>query len=137
MIYGSYNYQKDCIISSIYPSAVNGVVLTVLDSLQGRVSITKPESLVRSTVRYGSYIFAYNSLICSMEAIHGRQSLSHNIISGGTLGMLGVSTGRLGIPFVDPMFFMRHPAIPLHFVAFSVYGTMGGLFGVLSGKNFF
>ena len=51
--------------------------------------------------------------------------------------MVGVGTGRLGIPFVDTRFFMRYPTIPPHFVAFSVYGTMGGLFGVLSGKTFF
>ena len=70
-----------------------------------------------------------------MEAIHGRQSLLHNILSAGTIGYVGVSRGWLGIPLIDPYTFYRYPSLRPGAVSFAIYGAMGGAFGALGGKR--
>jgi hypothetical protein len=78
----------------------------------------------------------YNAVQCPMEAIHGRPSLWHNVISAGTLGYLGVRSGRIGVPFVSPYAAYRYGLKP-EIMAFGVYGGMAGLFaGLLGGKPF-
>lgn len=73
-----------------------------------------------------------------MEAIHGRPSLWHNIISAGTIGYIGVRTGRFGVPFVNnPRMLQYQYGIRPEVVAFGVYGGIAGaLAGVLGGKSF-
>eukprot|EP00978_Attheya_sp_CCMP212_P006526 scaffold15048_cov55-Attheya_sp.AAC.4 len=68
-----------------------------------------------------------------MEYIHGRQSLMHNVLSGFTLGYLGVSTGRVGVPFLDPYTVMasRNPAL----LGAVVYGGIAGCMAALGGKS--
>jgi hypothetical protein len=72
---------------------------------------------------------------CPMELIHGRQSSLHNFIAGGTLGYLGVTSGRLGIPFIDPYTLYRYPMLSPGTVAFGVYGGMGMALATLGGKR--
>ena len=81
-------------------------------------------------------IYVYNAMQCPMEAIHGRQSLWHNVISGGILGSLGVSSGRIGIPFISHSVFYNYPSLSPPIVAFAVYGGITGALASLSGKQF-
>jgi hypothetical protein len=48
------------------------------------------------------------------------------------LGYVGVSTGRLGIPFVNPysLYSFRNPAV----IGGAVYGAIGGALAMLGGK---
>jgi len=131
----SWPYQKHCLLSPIQPSAVGAIIFSALDVFQGvpLERVIKPRAL-------GTYfggLYMYNAMQCPMEAFHGRPSLLHNIISGGTLGYLGVASGRLGVPFVSPeMLFYRYGIRP-EFTAFAVYGGMAGLLaGVLGSKRF-
>jgi len=73
-----------------------------------------------------------------MEGIHGRTSLWHNIISGGTIGFFGYTSGRLGIPFIgNPELIFYKTGIPPYILAFTVYGTLSGLLaGGLGNKRF-
>lgn len=80
------------------------------------------------------FIYIYNALQCPMEAIHGRQSLLHNIGSGATLGYLGYRAGVFGIPFVDPLTFYRYPALKPSLVCAAVYGAGAGVLAALGGK---
>mmetsp|Transcript_6600 Transcript_6600/g.16432 ORF Transcript_6600/g.16432 Transcript_6600/m.16432 type:complete len:100 (-) Transcript_6600:13-312(-) len=81
-------------------------------------------------------LYIYHALQCPMEALHGRQSLLHNVVAGGTLGAFGVQAGRLGIPFLDSSFFWRYPSISPAMAAFAVYGGLAGVLGgVLGGKS--
>jgi hypothetical protein len=41
--------------------------------------------------------------------LQGRRSAWHNFFAAGTLGYMGVSSGRLGIPFVNPATIMFKP----------------------------
>ena len=79
-------------------------------------------------------IYVYNAVQCPMEAIHGRQSLMHNVLSAGMIGYLGVQTGRLGIPFVDPSFVYRNRAMSPPQLAFLVYGGLSGGLAAFGGK---
>jgi hypothetical protein len=83
---------------------------------------------------YIAVVYGYNILQCPMEAIHGRQSLLHNVLSAGTIGFLGVRSGSLGIPFVDPTFVYRYRGLSPAGLAFLVYGAMGGVLAGLGGK---
>jgi hypothetical protein len=83
-----------------------------------------------------AFFYVYNTLQCPMEAIHGRQSAFHNVLSGAVLGYVGVSTGRLGIPFVDFTLFYRHPNLRPPVVGAAVYGGLAGCFAMLGGKPF-
>ena len=85
--------------------------------------------------RYVGFLYLYRALQCPMEAIHGRQSLLHNILSSATIGYVGVTRGWLGIPFVDQYIFYRYPSLRPGTVGFVVYGAIGGAFGALSGKK--
>jgi hypothetical protein len=78
-------------------------------------------------------IYAYNVVQCPMEYIHGRQSLMHNVLSGFTLGYLGVSAGKVGVPFISPYVVMtsRNPAL----LGAAVYGGMAGCMAALGGKS--
>ena len=72
-----------------------------------------------------------------MEAIHGRPSLWHNILSGGTIGFVGVASGRFGIPFVSADLLWYRYGISPPIAAFGVYGTISGLLaGGFGSKSF-
>ncbi len=88
------------------------------------------------TGRYMGAIYVYNVLQCPMEAIHGRKSLFHNIISAGMMGYVGVRAGRLEIPFVDPSFVHRHRTLSPPQLAFMVYGGCAGALAAFGGKDF-
>ncbi len=86
---------------------------------------------------YFGGIYCYHALQCPMEAIHGRPSLWHNIVSGGTIGFLGVASGRFGVPFVSVEMFRYRYGISPPVAAFGIYGTISGvLAGALGGKSF-
>jgi hypothetical protein len=88
------------------------------------------------TAQYFGALWLYNAAQCPMEAIQGRPSLWHNIISAGTIGYLGVRSGRLGVPFVNP-YMLYHYNLRPQVAAFGVYGGMAGILaGVLGGKRF-
>ena len=96
--------------------------------------------LLHKLQQSGTYfggIYAYHALQCPMEAIHGRPSLWHNILSGGTIGFLGVASGRVGVPFVSAEMIQYRYGISPPLVAFGVYGTISGLIaGGLGSKSF-
>ncbi|KAL7574425.1 hypothetical protein ACA910_015800 [Epithemia clementina (nom. ined.)] len=129
----SFAYQRDCIITPIFPSAIAGVVFSGLDVLQGlpAAQAFRP----RSVGFYMAIIYAYNILQCPMEFVHGRQSLLHNIISAGTLGYIGVNQGRVGVPFVDYSFYYRYPQFSPATMGFVVYGGIAGLLAAIQGKR--
>ena len=89
----------------------------------------------RGVASYATFIYTYNAIQCPMEEIHGRRSALHNVMAGGLMGYFGVSSGSIGIPFVDQYFFQRHPRMKPSLVAFTVYGGMGGAFALLGGKS--
>eukprot|EP01082_Thalassiosira_pseudonana_P011428 g10126.t1 g10126 contig4:1275062-1275704(+) len=108
----------------IFPSFV--LVFMGIDAIQGA-----PLS-VRSWGFYAGGLYAYNIIQCPMETIHGRQSAMHNVAAGGILGYVGVSRGRLGVPFVSPyiLYGMRYPGL----VGAAVYGAIAGGMATLGGK---
>lgn len=118
----------NCYTRPVVPSFVLGSAFTALDVAQGH----RFSPNMAMTNIGGLYIFF--ALQCPMEAIHGRQSALHNILSGATIGYLGVSAGRLGIPFVDSTFFYRHPQISPPMAGALVYGAIAGGFAMLGGK---
>lgn len=85
--------------------------------------------------KYIGFLYIYNALQCPMEAIHGRQSLWHNILSAGTIGYVGFSRGWLGIPFIHPYTFYKYQYLNPGVVCFAVYGAIGGAFGAIAGKS--
>lgn len=85
---------------------------------------------------YFGGLYAYNAMQCPMEAIHGRPSLIHNILSGGILGYIGSATGRLGVPFVDQQLFWRYPNLSPHMMSFAIYGAITGVLASFGGKRF-
>ena len=82
------------------------------------------------------FIYMYHALQCPMEALHGRRSLWHNIISAGMMGSAAVNSGQAGIPFVERSFYSMYPRVTPPVLAFVVYGAIGGAMGGLSGKPF-
>ena len=128
--YGSSYHFERCLTEPIFSSAVSGTVFAGLDALQGTRAFTP-----QSALSYSGFIYLYNILRCPMEAIHGRESLLHNALSAGTLGYIGVQSGRVGIPFVNYSMFYSYPNLTPPVVAFFVYGAMGAGFGALSGKT--
>lgn len=80
-------------------------------------------------------LYLYHIAQCPMEAVHGRSSAIHNAMSGALLGYVGVSSGNLGIPFVDAYFFYRNPQLPAPVVGGVVYGGIAFvLSAILGGK---
>ncbi|KAL3757233.1 hypothetical protein ACHAWU_002214 [Discostella pseudostelligera] len=116
-----------CIIDPIPSCAVWGGIFTGIDAMQGA-----PLS-IRTWGFYASGLWLYHASICPMEAIHGRRSALHNVVAGGVMGYVGVSTGRLGVPFVNPYYLynFRNPAI----IGGAVYGALGGALAMLGGKS--
>ena len=55
-----------------------------------------------------------------------------NVAAGGTMGYIGVSLGKLGVPFVNPytLYNFRNPAL----IGGAVYGAMAGAMATLGGK---
>ena len=90
----------------------------------------------KGVASYAAFIYTYNAIQCPMEEIHGRRSAIHNVLAGGMMGYIGVSSGSIGIPFIDYTFFYRYPRIRPATAAFVVYGSMGGAFALLGGKRF-
>lgn len=114
----------------MFPAAVWGGVWTALDVAQGR----RLSPTLAATHIGGIYL--YFAIQCPMEAIHGRPSAWHNVLAGATLGYIGVSAGRLGVPFVDATFFYRNPQLSPPLVGAVVYGAIGGAFAILGNKPF-
>jgi hypothetical protein len=79
-------------------------------------------------------IYVYNIVQCPMEAVHGRQSLLHNVMAAGMLGYVGVSKGVLGVPFIDSSFAYRYPRVSPPMLAFAVYGGIAGALSAFGGK---
>jgi hypothetical protein len=127
----SVGYQLDCLTRPVVTSLTLGGLFTGLSVAQG----------ARFTPRLAALniggLYVYNILTCPMEAIHGRSSAWHNACSGAILGYVGVSRGMLGIPFVDPYFFYRHPQLSPPLTGAAVYGALSlALVAVLGGKPF-
>jgi len=121
--------DANCFTHPIGPAVVVGGAFTAFDVLaQGQ---RFSPNLAMTNIG-GLYMFW--ALQCPMEAIHGRQSSLHNFLSGATIGYLGVSVGRLGVPFVDHTFFYRNPQISPPIAGALVYGAIAGGFATLGGK---
>mmetsp|Transcript_59145 Transcript_59145/g.66157 ORF Transcript_59145/g.66157 Transcript_59145/m.66157 type:complete len:141 (-) Transcript_59145:1-423(-) len=132
----SWPYQKNCLLNPIQSSAISAILFSAIDVFQGT-----PIQRVMNPRSLGTYfggVYLYHAIQCPMEAIHGRPSLWHNILCGGGIGYIGVSVGRLGIPFLpNPDLLSYRTGLPMNIVAFGVYGGLAGLFaGVLGNKRF-
>lgn len=114
----------------IVSSVIGGTFFTAIDTARGVQKFTP-----QGVLTYTTFIYTYHILQCPMEAIHGRSSLLHNVISAGTLGYLGIASGRIGVPFVPHEFFMAYPQVPPPMVGFLVYGIMAGAFAGFGGKS--
>jgi len=133
----SWSYQQNCLLNPIQSSAFATILFSAIDVFQGAPMerVLRPRSL-------GTYfggIYLYHALQCPMEAFHGRPSLWHNVISGGSIGLMGVASGRLSIPFIgnnaQQIYYKTGLTPPL--LAFGVYGTLSGILaGVLGNKRF-
>mmetsp|Transcript_20431 Transcript_20431/g.48556 ORF Transcript_20431/g.48556 Transcript_20431/m.48556 type:complete len:149 (+) Transcript_20431:81-527(+) len=130
----SWSYQQGCIVRPIASTAVASVIFGGLDVFQGL-----PPQRAFSPRNIGSYfvfLYTYHVVQCPMEFVHGRPSLWHNIIAGGTIGLVGVHHGRLGIPFVNP-YQVAASGLSPPIVAFGVYGGIAGIFaGMIGNKRF-
>ena len=125
--------MSNCLTEPIVSSAIFGILFTGMDVLQG----TSSKFTIKSVGNYAGFLYVYHIMRCPMEAIHGKSSLWHNVLSGGILGYVGVHTRRIGIPFVNPMIFYQYPNLSPPIVGSVVYGTIAGIFaGVLGGKSF-
>jgi len=63
-----------------------------------------------------------------------RRSWVHNMLSGGILGYIAFERGLVGIPFqLEQVFYARR--IPLPAGAAAVYGSIGAILAMLSGKR--
>ena len=129
--YGSMHHLTNCFTGPMVSSVVFGAVFTGLDVMGGRARFTPT-----NVGTYAAFIYTYNAIQCPMEAIHKRESLLHNVIGAGLLGSIGVQTRRVGIPFVNELFFYKYPFISPPMMGFVVYGMMGGAFGMLGHKSF-
>ena len=79
------------------------------------------------------FLYAYGALQCPMEALTRRRSWIHNFLAGGVLGFAAYERGLIGIPFnLEYTFHARR--IPLPAGAAVVYGSMGAVLAILSGK---
>ena len=123
-----YGYNQ-CLTAPIPSACVFGTILAGLDVAQGA------RFTPGRVVTYAGGLWAYNAMQCPMEAIHGRQSLGQNVLAGGIMGYVGVSAGRLGVPFVDVMTFYKYPALRPNIAAFFIYGGLAGTMAALGGKE--
>jgi len=121
------NHLVPCVLDPIPSCALWAGIFVGIDSLQYG---TTPS--IRTFGLYAGGLFTYHAMVCPMEVIHGRRSSLHNVAAGFTLGYVGVSTGRLGVPFINPysLHYSRHPAI----IGGAVYGAIGGALATLGGK---
>eukprot|EP00579_Thalassiosira_antarctica_P009007 CAMPEP_0201886422 /NCGR_PEP_ID=MMETSP0902-20130614/22044_1 /ASSEMBLY_ACC=CAM_ASM_000551 /TAXON_ID=420261 /ORGANISM="Thalassiosira antarctica, Strain CCMP982" /LENGTH=127 /DNA_ID=CAMNT_0048415993 /DNA_START=45 /DNA_END=428 /DNA_ORIENTATION=- len=121
------NYLVPCLIEPIPSSAVWAGIFVGIDAAQYGTSPS-----IRTWGLYAGGLWTYHAMICPMEAIHGRRSSLHNVAAGGMLGYIGVSLGKLGVPFVSPytLYNFRNPAL----IGGAVYGAMAGAMATLGGK---
>jgi len=121
-------HQRECLTAPIVPSILSAGVFSAVDAMSGQ-----PMTIHRIGT-YAGGMYLYNIMQCPMEEIQGRQSLLHNFISAGLIGYVGVTTGRLGIPFVMPYPIPRGVSPPV--MGFIVYGSLASAFAALGGKRF-
>lgn len=123
------SHVADCSTRAMTPAAGNAVMLTAIQAVQGLPMQSVPVNLA---VNFG-FVYTYGALQCPMEAIHGRQSLLHNALSGATIGYLGVNAGMLGIFNLEHMLYSNR--IPLPLGGALVYGAAAAALGAFSGKR--
>ena len=117
-----------CLASNIQPAVLMGGAFTALHIYQGA-----PPTPQLAATNIG-FLYAYGALQCPMEALTGRQSWTHNALSGGILGYLAYERGLTGIPFnLEYTFLARR--IPLPAGAALVYGSMGAALAMIAGKR--
>mmetsp|Transcript_53858 Transcript_53858/g.156521 ORF Transcript_53858/g.156521 Transcript_53858/m.156521 type:complete len:134 (+) Transcript_53858:51-452(+) len=121
--YASPAYQKSCLISPVVPSILWGSGFAALSVMQG--ARATPHLFATNC----GLLYVYHALQCPLEALHGRRSLLHNVVAGGTLGAFGVQAGQIGIPLLSYEFFRRYPGITPPVAAFFVYGGIAGILG--------
>ena len=118
-----------CAERGVTPALTNGALLTLLNGASGAPVSALPTMGIYNV----AFIYAYFVMQCPLEAIHGRQSLLHNMIAGGALGYAGAQTGRLGLFGLETALLVNR--IPLPVGGALIYGTMAGLLGALGGKR--
>ena len=119
-----------CASRGVTPALGNGVILTLFQSMQG---MTSPVQLPISFALNTAFVYSYVVLQCPMEALHGRQSLLHNALSGATLGYIGVSSRQLGLFNLEPTLLINR--IPLPVGGALVYGSLAAALGAIGGKR--
>jgi hypothetical protein len=123
------SYQQHCLTKPVGSSIIMGSIFTAISVAQGQ-----PLTPRLAGMNIGG-LYLYNILQCPMEGIHGRESSLHNAAAGAILGYIGVSSRQLGIPFLDPYFFMRYPQLSAPITGAAVYGAMTFAFAAgLGGK---
>jgi hypothetical protein len=127
----SPQYQLNCLTRPIQSSLIMGGVFTAIDVFQG--APFTPRAVLTNV----GGLYLYHIIQCPMEAIHGRPSAWHNVLSGATLGYVGVAAGRLGIPLIDVHTLMyRFPSVSPPMAGAVVYGSIAGLLATLGNKPF-
>ncbi|KAL1526812.1 hypothetical protein AB1Y20_015505 [Prymnesium parvum] len=125
--YGSLRHQRDCLTAPVLPAMMWGSLVAGLNIAQG-APLTPRVFAVNVGILY-----LYQALQCPMEAIHGRRSLLHNGLAAGSLGVVGVQAGFLGVPFVPLHILYSSKYNPL-LIAFGMYGLIAMGIGSLGSK---
>lgn len=117
-----------CLFGNIQPAALMGSVFTVVNVVQG-AQLTP--QLAATNI---GFLYAYGALQCPMEELTRRRSWTHNLFAGGILGYVAYERGVAGIPFgLEHTFYARR--VPLPMGAALVYGSIGAVLAMLSGKR--
>ena len=121
--------RPSCFTEPVAGAALMGGVFTALGAAQGH-----PLTPQRFALTAG-FLYAYSALQCPMEALHGRRSVLHNALSGGSLGALGVQSGLIGVPFLPPVYYLTHGRSFMTIAAFTVYGSIAAALASFGGKR--
>jgi hypothetical protein len=124
----STNFSKNCLISPIYPSLIGSSIFTGIDYMTGSYY-----KIGQTFAFYSASLYCYNILVCSMEMIHKKRSSLHNVLSAGTLGYLGTSSGYVTPPFYHTMA-SSFPRMSPASMSFLAYGGLAFIFATAAGK---
>lgn len=123
--------RASCYTDPIVSSFVMSGAFTAFSAVQGM-----PMSRLPSNFAVGvGFIYMYSALQCPMEALHGRRSVLHNAVAGGSLGFAGVQSGIVGVPFMSVYAAAAMPRGRLAATGALVYGGCAAALASFGGKR--